>query len=83
METTCLKFQQKDSVTPKVLIVYLKHLFKLRPKSISKFLKGWTLMKIIVPKLFFVSLPSDPWQFQNQLMTKSETHLGFRPSENH
>ena len=27
----------------------------------------------------FVSLSSDSWQFQKQLMTKSETHLSFKP----
>ena len=41
-------------------------------------------MKKIVPKLcFFVCLPSDSWQFQKQLMTKSETCLDFKPFRNH
>ena len=30
---------KKNSVTPKVWIIYQKHLFKLIPKSISKFPK--------------------------------------------
>ena len=33
------KFFKKSSVTPKVLIIYEKHFFKLIPKSISKFPK--------------------------------------------
>ena len=39
--------------------------------------------KIVPKSCFFVSLPSDSWQIQKQLMTNSETHLGFKLLGNH
>ena len=41
-------------------------------------------MKKIVPKsCFLISLSFDSKQFQQYLMTKSETHLGFKPLGDH
>ena len=41
-------------------------------------------MEKVFPKsCVFVNLPSDPLQFQKQLMAKSETRFGFKPLGNH
>ena len=63
------------------MIIYQKHLFKLIPKSISrvfKSLKKLKMKEIFLISWFFVSLLSDSWQFQKQLMTKSEAYHGFK-----
>ena len=63
-----------------------KTFFNLIPKSIFKFLKIWKNLKrgIVFPKSWlFVTLPYDSLQFQKQLMTKFETHFGFKPLGNH
>ena len=63
------------------MIIYKKHLFKLIPKSISrvfKSLKKLEMKEIILISWFFVSLLSDSWQFQKQLMAKSEAYHGFK-----
>ena len=59
---------------------------KLLPKFISKFpktKKGWEWYKNNPKLYFFVSLSSNSWQFQQQLVTKSETCLGFKLLGNH
>ena len=63
-----------------MLIIHEKHFFKLLPKSISKYLKlqNFENDKSNLESCFFVSLPSVSWQFQQQLMTKSEMRVGFK-----
>ena len=61
------------------MMIYQKHLFKLVPNSISQFPKVRNLKNeknYSEIMIFFASLSSSSWQ---QLMTKSETHLGFKP----
>ena len=41
------------------------------------------MTKITPKSYFFVSLPSNSRQFQQQLMSKSETRLGFKLLGNH
>ena len=41
-------------------------------------------MEKVFPKSYlFVTLPSDSLQFQEQLMTKNKTHIGFKPLGDH
>ena len=41
------------------------------------------MKKIVKQSCFFASLSPDFWQFQKQLITKSETHLDSKPLENY
>ena len=51
--------------------------------QIPKSLKSLKMKKVFPKSYFFVSLLSDSLQFQTQLITKSETRLGFKPLGNH
>ena len=53
----------------------------LVPKSISKFEKFENEKSF--SEIMLVSLLSDSLRFQKQLITKSETRLGFKPLGNH
>ena len=56
----------------------------LVPKSISKFEKFEKFEnEKSFSEIMLVSLLSDSLQFQKQLITKSETRLGFKPLGNH
>ena len=65
-------------MTPKELINIQKHLLKLILKCISKFPNVEKIWKWSKYHNIFVFRFSS-WQFQKQLMTKPETHLGFKP----
>ena len=62
-------------------------LFKVNAKSVTDFPKDWKIwkkkIKICYKIMFFVSLPSESWQLQKQLMTKSEMRPCLKLLGNH
>ena len=78
----CQNFNQKSRNSEG--IDNLSETFKMTLNYISKFPKVWKIWKSkkLPPNHALVFLHSNSWQCQKQLMTKSETRLGFKPLGN-